>query len=800
MKRCFAIVAWGLSAITMILAQPGKPIIGSPTNNAVNVALQPNIDIYINTSLADSFLVEIDSSASFNTVGLKSYKSYYKVCSNCVKLPKIQFGMAQTWYIRSKAWLGGKVGVWSNTNKFTTIYKALPQQNATTHVDYTAVMPEYLYSFSATNVQYEVSESSTFATTLIKGQIYPHDSFEGNYYTTMYVRLRGLPQNKTLYMRSRYFLRKDTAAWGPTHTFALKYKAQLQNTSGTINTLSIAPSVNLAIYVYNNYTDTSVFYEYQRASDSFFTNPVSFKTVEYFTTVNLKPGVNYIRYRVLHRGLITAWSNFVTLTTNTSLPAPILSSQGNAFRTAQANLGPNLTVVQWQADTTGKFNSARLMTWDSTYNPQNFNRYMSFRSDDFAKFRNCYLRYRTGNGTDWMPWSAPSQSIFWQLQGSTMNQNFSLSQQFDFYPMNGVTGYYIQCDVDSLFKSPKAFSVSVSTNLMSATVNDIILNNQVVYYKISARSSNGLSTPRIYGITNTIVPTIWAPGSGQSFAESVPYTIAGKSGSAEMEFQVAKDLAFTNLDGVFISASGGNTGDLPVSAPGGYFFRVRYINSRSKGVWSTVVPFSITQVTEMAPPILRSPSKGALNVDSKKSKFVWNQVPGANQYLITVYEKTTGKLLYQNFTDSTWVWVSDLPANKLCKWDVLAMGNKNSRKYSASWDFVTDAMVSTNPDLEKSFGPSILVYPVPAEDFLWIRNVNLMAGETLSVFDGVGNCILSQMVPMSQNTDEVATNSNLKLLGKSASGWDFGMDVSGLTPGVYFLKSGAVTARFVVSR
>ena len=800
MKRWFSMLTVGLSAITFVFAQPGKPIIGSPNNNAVNVALQPNIDIYLNTSFADSFIVEIDSSASFNSVGLKTYKSYGSVCQNCVKLPKIQFGMAQTWYVRSRAWLGGKVGVWSNTHKFTTIYKALPQQNATAHVDYTAVMPEYLYSFSATNVQYEVSESSSFTTTLTKGQIYPHDSFEGNYYTTMYVRLRGLPQNKTLYMRSRYFLRKDTAAWGPTHTFALKYKPEILNTSGTINTLSLVPSVNLAIYVYNNYTDTSVFYEYQRASDSFFTNPASFKTIEYFTTVNLKPGVNYIRYRVLHQGLTTAWSNKVSLTTYSSLPAPILSSQGNAFRTAQANFGPNLTVVQWQADTTVKFNSARLITWDSIYNPQNFNKYVSFRSDDFAKYRNCYLRYRTGNGTDWMPWSAPSQSIFWQLQGSTMNQNFTLSQQFDFFPMNGVTGYYIQCDVDSLFKSPKAFSVNVSTALMSVTVNDILLNNQTFYYKISARSAKGLSTPKIYGITNNIVPTIWGPGSGQSFAESVPYTIAGKSGSAEMEFQVAKDLAFTKLDGVFISASGGNSGDLPVSAPGGYFFRVRYVNSRSKGVWSTIVPFSITKVSEMAPPILRSPAKGAINVDSKKSKFVWNQVPGANQYLISVYEKATGKLFYQNFTDSTWVWVNELPANKLCKWDVLAMGDKSSKKYSASWDFVTDAMVSIDSDPEKLVGPSPQLYPVPVNDLLWIRNVIVTVGETLSVYDGLGNCIYSMKDSESQNVNLEGSNSSLKLLGRSANGLDLGLDVSALTPGVYYLKLGSATARFVVSR
>jgi hypothetical protein len=146
-----------------------------------------------------------------------------------------------------------------------------------------------------------------------------------------------------------------------------------------------------------------------------------------------------------------------------------------------------------------------------------------------------------------------------------------------------------------------------------------------------------------------------------------------------------------------------------------------------------------------------------------------------------VYEKNTGKLLYQNFTDSTWVWVGDLPANKLCKWDVLAMGDKSSKKYSVSWDFVTNAMVSIDSDQEKSVGNPLQLYPVPVNDLLWIRNVKMAIGETLSVYDGLGNCLSTQK-PTSQ------------------CGTDFGLDVSALPPGVYYLKSGSATARFVVSR
>jgi hypothetical protein len=782
MKKRLLLTLTVLGFVVSLVAQPAKPIISSPTNNAVNVALQPDFSIYLNTGVADSFLVELDSLPTFNSVGLRSYKSYYKVCTNCVKLPKIILLMSQTWYVRARAWRSGLQGAWSTTNKFLTASKALPQQNATAHIDFTAVMPEFIYSFSATNVQYEVSETSDFASPLIHAQMYPHDSFEGNQYTTMYARLRGLPQNKTLYMRSRYFLRKDTAAWGPTHTFALKYQPQMTG-GGVINTLMIAPSVNLAIYVYTNYTDTSVFYEYQRASDSLFTNPTTVKTIEYFTTLTLKPGVNFIRYRVVHRGIITPWCTPVKYTTTTVLPAPILSSQGNAFRTAQANLGPNLSVIQWQADTTKQFNSSRLITWDSVYTPLNADRYKAFVSDDFAKFRNCYLRYRTGNGTDWMSWSAPSVSIYWQLLGSTQNQNFTLAQQFDFFPMNGVVGYYILADIDSTFKTAKAFSSSVNTTNMSVQLNDIQLDYTTVYYKVFARSSKGLSTPRVFKITNTIVPTIWGPGSGQSFEETVPYNIAGKSGSADMEFQVAKDAAFTNIDGVFVSANGGNTGNLPVSGPGDYFFRVRYINVRSKGTWSVSVPFKITKVSQMAPPILRSPSNGASNIDSKKSKFVWNPVPDATQYLISIFATSSGKLLYQNFTDSTWVWVGDLPANLGCQWTVLAMGDKISKQYSATWKFTTNAMVSALTAAGSGLG--LTVFPIPAKDQLWVRAQGMMDLSAVRIFDAVGNCVYDRAYASHSNIDTAANTMEF--------------NVQDWPQGVYYLQAGSSTVRFVVT-
>lgn len=784
MKAKILCLLLGLMGIAVSKAQPVKPTIYSPTNNAVNVAIQPDFSINLSTGLADSFLVELDSSSTFNSPGKKSFKSYYNTCANCAKLPKIQLAMSQTWFVRARAWRAGLQGAWCVTTKFTTASKALPAQNATAHVDFTAVMPEFMYSFSATNIQYEVSATADFGSIVLRGQMYPHDSFEGNQYTTMYARLRGLPQNKTLYMRSRYFLRKDTAAWGPTHTFALKYQPSI-SAGGTVNTLIVAPTVSLAIYVYNNYTDTSVFYEYQRASDSLFTSPFTINTTEYFVTLPLKSGVNFVRYRVLHRSLVSAWSNVVKYTTTTVLPAPILSSQGNAFRNAQANLGPNLSVIQWQADTTTKFNSSRLIQWDSTYTPLNANRYMTFKSDDFAKFRNCYLRYRTGNGTDWMSWSAPSAGIYWQLQGSTLGQNFSLVQQFDFFPMNGVIGYYIQADIDSSFQTSKLYTVNTATTSMTTSVNDIQMDYATVYYKVFARSVNGLSTPRMYKITNTIVPTIWGPGSGQSFEETVPYNIAGKTGTADMEFQVAKDAAFTQLDGVFLSANGGNTGDLPVSSAGDYFFRVRYSNLRSKSNWSVSVPFKITKVSEMAPPMLRSPANGSANIDSKKSKFVWNPVPGATQYLISVFQTSTGKLLYQNFTDSTWEWVSNLPANLPCQWTVLAMGNKISKKYSATWKFTTNAMVSTDKELLNRDETPWNLYPVPTSDVLWLSNCQQVNGQSLQLFDAKGAAI--------------SLNSNA-VRADLISGDTLCVDVSGLMPGVYLLKMGTQTKQFVVLR
>jgi hypothetical protein len=236
-------------------SQPVKPTISQPSNNQMNVPLIPGFSIYLNTGSLDSILVEIDSTASFNSVGKKSYKSYSKVCSNCAILPKIQFAMSQTWYVRARAWRSGLQGAWSNANKFTTASSALPIYNASPSYDFTAVMPEFLYRFSGTNVLYQVSKTADFASPLIIGQVFSHDSFEGKDGDNMYARLRGLPQNKTLYMRSRYFLRKDTAAWGPTHTFTLKYKPVITG-GGVVNSLVVFPSFNWAIYAYSNAVDT----------------------------------------------------------------------------------------------------------------------------------------------------------------------------------------------------------------------------------------------------------------------------------------------------------------------------------------------------------------------------------------------------------------------------------------------------------------------------------------------------------------------------------------------------------------
>lgn len=108
-KGCFYLVC-AMAFACLANAQPVKPTIYSPTNNAVNVAIQPDFSINLSTGLADSFLVELDSLATFNSVGKKSYKSYYNTCANCAKLPKIQLKMSQTWYVRARAWRAGLQG------------------------------------------------------------------------------------------------------------------------------------------------------------------------------------------------------------------------------------------------------------------------------------------------------------------------------------------------------------------------------------------------------------------------------------------------------------------------------------------------------------------------------------------------------------------------------------------------------------------------------------------------------------------------------------------------------------------
>jgi hypothetical protein len=69
------LIIWLLGCFLMFgvaEAQPVKPTISYPNNNEVNVPLIPGFSIYLNTGYLDSILVEIDSSASFNSIGKKS--------------------------------------------------------------------------------------------------------------------------------------------------------------------------------------------------------------------------------------------------------------------------------------------------------------------------------------------------------------------------------------------------------------------------------------------------------------------------------------------------------------------------------------------------------------------------------------------------------------------------------------------------------------------------------------------------------------------------------------------------------
>lgn len=210
------------------------------------------------------------------------------------------------------------------------------------------------------------------------------------------------------------------------------------------------------------------------------------------------------------------------------------------------------------------------------------------------------------------------------------------------------------------------------------------------------------------------VPTLYSPVGAINQVLN-PALVWSSDGNLSFRYQVATDIAFTNLvdDGVTTDTTVGLSG-LDYNTV--YYWRVMSYDALDSSAYSSPESFS----TILASPALNAPTNNALNVDFSGS-IVWNSVDGADSYYFEVSGDPmfTGLALFGTTADTMQAFTGFAP-NTIFYWRVMALNSGNSYEshYSSVWQFTTklETPVLTSPLNHAtcvSLSPSLAWDPVP---------------------------------------------------------------------------------------
>lgn len=176
-------------------------------------------------------------------------------------------------------------------------------------------------------------------------------------------------------------------------------------------------------------------------------------------------------------------------------------------------------------------------------------------------------------------------------------------------------------------------------------------------------------------------------------------------------------------------------------------------------------PFDIKLVT---------PAKGEKNV-TPTPKFEWIGKPGISMYYISIYS-VSGFTLNDSTDKTYYIPTEDLPNPDDFYWSVIGF-NDDSIFSSDLWPFSTSGIID-NVWIENR--ATWLLYPNPAAAYIRIDadagNGELQAGSGC-IFNSLGTCVM---------TVDFTNDAYLP--------W---IDISSLAPGVYTIRAGSYTAKFV---
>jgi fibronectin type 3 domain-containing protein len=680
---------------------PGTPILASPLNGAVNVALTPTLR-WRSSATATSYRLQVSPVSDFTALNIDNPS----LTDTSFTIPGSTLNNNQAYYWRVLAANTNGASAFSSAWSFTTI-PTIPAQVTLQSPSNGAVTQPLNATLSwngvatASSYRIQISTAVNFSTLVM----------DSSGHTGTSIQATGLQYATIYYWR---VLASNGAGNGP------------YSSSWIFTTLIAAPAVpSLALpadaavdqptsvrFVWNAAARATA-YDLAVSTDAAFattfTNPVDIADTS-FTVNGLAQSTTYYWRVTAKNSGGTAASSTRHFTTAGSPPAQaVLSSPSNGA----ANIPLDGQVLSWtgvanatsyrlQVSTDALFNTS--LVDDSTLTATSR---QIFGLQSGAVY---YWRVRAKNAAGYGPFSATWS--FTALAGAPSSptpalpgngaQNQPLTLTLSWGSSAGASTYEVQVSTSSGF-SPLVYS---TTGLTGTSVQPTGLTNSTLYYwRVRAVNAGGASAySAAFSFTTVIAlpdpPTLVSPGNGAAATTTsltMSWSAAARASSYDLE--VALDAGFSNIRAsAFGLTSTSHQVDnlLPLTQ---YFWRVKANNaggSTISGTWQFTTRPAIPAV-----PVLVAPLNGATGVPLTPT-LTWNPSSGAVGYQMQIATSNafTPPLTYEQSTTGTSLTppIMTLQYGTGYYWRVRAYNFYDTSAY-ASWAFTTTIAVPNAPQI-----------------------------------------------------------------------------------------------------
>ncbi len=245
-------------------------------------------------------------------------------------------------------------------------------------------------------------------------------------------------------------------------------------------------------------------------------------------------------------------------------------------------------------------------------------------------------------------------------------------------------------------------SVELDSTISDTTFTLTSLNYSTIYYwKVNALNTGGES-----GFTDawsfetkiapTGLPVPLLPAMSESGVDTLPgFTWKKAENAVSYRLQLSTTSDFSNvIDDQTGLTDTTTTASIGLMFATNYFWRVKAFGVDDSTEWSVVFNFT-TRFDELAAPILKSPTKNAVDVEDSLT-FVWTSVPEADSYDYELSLDTLGTAFVSINQADTMFTQTGLAFDSTYFWRVRANDGLNSR--SSVWTPWFAFTVKTQPD------------------------------------------------------------------------------------------------------